>query len=410
MAVTLFRAQKLEKFKQKILRRSSFRARPYDKNAKFDSNELETDLLSGNFTFDNFDKRGKEKYFYMCKSLQDEVVLHSLNKVIKGLYSVKQADRNLMVKQMLSLLEEDHEKYIYRLDIKSFYENISLFKCIKKLIDDGLLASEYEHALWSFYNSIKPLLDRVSGTKGLPRGLNISATLSEIYMRDFDSGVKKIEGVYYYARYVDDIIIFSTIPLHIKHSLSKLLPNGLSFNFNKNKSFSVAPSPGAEGKKCGDSSHSLDFLGYNFLFDSTYEENSRVKVGLSNNKLARFKKRLHYSFWHYRRFGNKKNLIKRISFLTNNFAIDQNKADSDTLYSGIYYNYQRINDEAQLAKLDKLLYYYINLSPEYSRFHIEKELKDQLSTFSFINGFRTRSKKLFSPNDIRKIKGIWNEH
>jgi hypothetical protein len=68
-----------------------------------------------------------------------------------------------------------------------------------------------------------------------------------------------------------------------------------------------------------------------------------------------------------------------------------------------------MNDETQLAELDKLLYYYINLSPEYSNFHIDNNLRNQLSEFSFIKGFRTRSKEKFTPRDIRKIKGVWSE-
>lgn len=413
MAVTLFRAKKLDKYKQQLQRRGMFRNRPYKRSVNFDSNELESDLLSGNFSFGHFEKEGDDKFFYMCTSLKDEVVLQSLNKVIKGLYKVRQADRNLMVKQMLSLLQEKHEKYIYRLDIKNFYERICLFKSIKKLIDDGLLASEYEHAIWSFFNQIKSELQRVSGTKGLPRGLSISATLSEIFMRDFDNAVKRIDGVYYYARYVDDIIIFSTTPLKISESLNPLLPDGLEFNIDKNKSFNVSFEKCKKKCTCKNPPHSMDFLGYKFSFYATYckakKDQSRVNIGLSANKTARFKRRLHNSFWHYRKFGKKKLLIKRLKFLTNSFAIDQNKADSDTLYSGLYYNYQRMNDETQLAELDKLLYYYINLSPEYSNFHIDNNLKNQLSEFSFIKGFRTRSKEKFTPRDIRKIKGVWSE-
>ena len=42
---------------------------------------------------------------------------------------------------------------------------------------------------------------------GLPRGIDISATLSELFMADLDSEIKKIDGIFFYARYVDDIIV-----------------------------------------------------------------------------------------------------------------------------------------------------------------------------------------------------------
>ncbi len=54
-------------------------------------------------------------------------------------------------------------------------------------------------------NFLFELLDR--NIVGLPRGVPLSATLSEYSMKRFDRFVSTLPEVYYYARYVDDIVI-----------------------------------------------------------------------------------------------------------------------------------------------------------------------------------------------------------
>lgn len=48
----------------------------------------------------------------------------------------------------------------------------------------------------------------LSFENGLPRGLSISSVMSELYMKYFDLRIRRLEGVYYYARFVDDIVVF----------------------------------------------------------------------------------------------------------------------------------------------------------------------------------------------------------
>ena len=54
---------------------------------------------------------------------------------------------------------------------------------------------------------VKKDKDKIPLKKGIPRGIGISAYLSELYMRDIDIKIKSLEDVIYYARYVDDIIV-----------------------------------------------------------------------------------------------------------------------------------------------------------------------------------------------------------
>lgn len=143
--------------------------------------------------------QGKRSMAYLCQNL----VLRKLHKNIRRIYAVQQADRNSIVKQMKLLLSENVEMRIVRLDVRHFYESIDRQRIIEKLIDDARLSYHSLMLLQSLFND--PAI--VAGT-GLPRGLGISAALSELYMKYFDLEFKKIEGVYYYARFVDDIIVF----------------------------------------------------------------------------------------------------------------------------------------------------------------------------------------------------------
>lgn len=81
---------------------------------------------------------------------------------------------------------------------------------------------------------------------GLPRGLGISAVLSELYMKYFDLSIRRVGGVYYYARFVDDIIVFcsdqhsaNVVMETAKSELSKL---GLTLNGKKSYIYGIPPS------------------------------------------------------------------------------------------------------------------------------------------------------------------------
>ena len=49
-------------------------------------------------------------------------------------------------------------------------------------------------------------MDIISTFPGVPRGIGISAYLSELFMRNVDNQIQELDDLIYYARYVDDII------------------------------------------------------------------------------------------------------------------------------------------------------------------------------------------------------------
>ena len=83
----------------------------------------------------------------------------------------------------------------------------------------------------------------LAGKSGVPRGMNISATMSELYMRKFDRWIRSFDSVYFYARFVDDIIVFSNslkdsliLIANLNSQLSELA-EGLTINLKKTELF-----------------------------------------------------------------------------------------------------------------------------------------------------------------------------
>lgn len=85
----------------------------------------------------------------------------------------------------------------------------------------------------------------VALSTGLPRGLGISAVLSELRMKYFDLSLRRVEGVYYYARFVDDIIVFCSsrrsADMVMETAKAELYKLGLTLN-DKSHIFGSPPS------------------------------------------------------------------------------------------------------------------------------------------------------------------------
>lgn len=58
---------------------------------------------------------------------------------IKRIYGVEQANRNQIVKQMVSLLKEKSPKWVVRLDVRHFFESINRAHLMERFQEDGRL-------------------------------------------------------------------------------------------------------------------------------------------------------------------------------------------------------------------------------------------------------------------------------
>ena len=331
--------------------------------------------------------QGKRTMAYLCQNL----VLRKLHKNIKRIYAVQQADRNTIVKQMKLLLAENVEMRIVRLDVRHFYESIDRQRILAKLIDDARLSYHSLMLLQSLFND-----PTIAAGTGLPRGLGISAVLSELYMKYFDLDFKKIEGVYYYARFVDDIIVFcsseASKDLAWKYVGEELAKIGLQLN--KKKSYSLDPNrSGAE----------FTYLGYTFK-----KMGNRLSVTIAQKKLSVIKTRLTRTFVRYSKDHNFDLLKLRIKFLTGNFTL-YNPHTLLPIKVGIYFNYKMANEISALKDIDA--YYQRLLHCRTGRLGraiaLTKPQVKELEKYSFDFGYYNHVNHHFTTDQMAKIANCW---
>jgi hypothetical protein len=154
-----------------------------------------------------------------------EFALRKANDNIKRIFKIKPKSREQIVKQIITLLREPVPFTVLKLDVEKFYESIPVDKVLKKINSNPIPSQHTKSVITHFLNGSQT---------GLCRGQAISSTLSELYMRKFDRILSSHPTVYYYARFVDDIIIFTTASSEYIESLAlDSLPLGLKFNNKK---------------------------------------------------------------------------------------------------------------------------------------------------------------------------------
>lgn len=389
---------------------------------KLDS--ISRDIEKGGFKFGRFKSTIlKKKRHFSPKRIIDNWVLRKLNHNLQRLYKVKQANRFLIVKQVSSLIREELPMTILQFDIKKFYESIDKKGILDKLLADSLLSHRSKKLIKLLFDTLG-----LKKCKGLPRGICVSPTLSEIAMRDFDRKIRQIEGIYFYARYVDDIIIFAFNNAHgIREYLSKALPQGLRLNDKKSdiilnvKNCRCSPTCycGQTRCLCADKCKCnvdparmlhLEYLGYRFSF-SDLAKKREMTITITKKKLSKIKSRIVHAFLAHSKDSNYDLLKKRIMFLTGNYFIEKYGTRSG-LKAGIYYNYPLLNDKSCLSDLDCFLRKVVFAKNHSFGRRISRRLttaqRRALVSHSFLFGFENRVIHGFTGKIIREIKHCWS--
>ncbi|EAI7228444.1 RNA-directed DNA polymerase, partial [Campylobacter coli] len=267
--------------------------------------------------------------------------LKFVQKDIQRSFKVKQSDRNAIIEQIKCLIDDEIPKFITRLDVKNFYETIPHNKLKKIIKENYILEPISEKIIFIILKEYNKLSNNQN--IGIPRGIGISAYLSELYMRDFDKKVNNLKEVIYYARYVDDIIIISTS--NIENKIENLLEKETQLSFHDNTS---------QKRKIIDTSKNgqlhFDFLGYTFK-----KEKKQLSISLSKNKINKYKNKITKTIECYNKQSkyNEKNarkmLEKRLKYLTGNTAL---KGVKKHIYTGVFYSNKYINDTSCFQGLD----------------------------------------------------------
>lgn len=322
------------------------------------------------------------------------LLLNYLSEMLKTIANTQQSDKDLILRTLIQLLREKTSKFIYRLDIKKFYESIHPEIIYNKVFSDLRLSPNSKKLILLYLNSVEDY-----GFEGIGRGTTLSGSLAEYFLEDFDKNVKKIEGVYFYARFVDDIIIFSFDEIiNIQEKLTKLLPSGLVFH-SKNEKFQ-------EISLNDDTLKTFNYLGYSFEANKS----KLSKIDISENKVKKIKGRLVKSLLSFGEDRNEELLLKRLKFITGNRRVEFKNGRSFNL--GLYHSYKYIDitNSLSLREIDR--FYRSILYSKKSRIRqlikvekIEKKKLNFVKNLSFKSAFL--SKPIYSFEDIKLIKRCW---
>ena len=340
----------------------------------------------------------------------DTVLVSQIVKLeLKRRYRLYTANREVIIEQIKGLLDNGMSKIVIRADICSFFESIPHQGLVSKLADDGFVSKKTVKYLKGLFYAYNDKADNKEGM-GLPRGLSFSSHLAELFMRPIDEKIKQTEGVYYYKRYVDDILIVADPAKGDKEHYWNVVngvfkESGLALHNDSEKKY-IACWDGTTTEK------EFDYLGYKFVY-----RKGKLDVCLSQKRYQKYKTLIDAIFEiyaqcsHYRRRVDTRGqevprrdalhqLFDRLETLTSNGLLSGRK---NFVATGVYYSNKHLTNLKQLEDLDAYLAKTIDsketFCPPANLFDYGKDngyeknvdlIVSKLHDFSFARGFRER--------------------
>lgn len=334
---------------------------------------------------------GGKKVYGVGNSLDQILAIRFAQRTLKVIYEIRMLSRDILVSQIKSLALDGVPKYIIRSDVESFYESVRHKELLNEIHQSPQLSVLIKRILTRLMKDYVA----VSGDEnGLPRGIGISAYLSEIYLSGIDDEIRRQNDLFYYARYVDDMVLMyapqrKDLTKKYLDTLSSILQRkGLKLN-HKTKVIDLLNEQ--KGK--------FDYLGYTFDVSS-----STQGLQLSQKKLDKYESRITKAFSDYSSkcsFVPKKaaeELMLRCNFLTGNTRLFKRKSDA---FIGVYFSNKYITNTKQLSGLDKFYRHKINGVANPS-------LKRKLLKLSFEKGFKDKLFRSFDPKQLSELSRGWN--
>jgi hypothetical protein len=368
--------------------------------------------------FTSTTSRGKAYVSY--KRYSDHLILRAIARHLKLRHRVQIPSRDTLVRGIVEGLMDGTPMFILRRDITSFYESIPV-----KAIEEMLARDTRTPRIVKQYFQ-KYFEQHCRTSFGLPRGVGLSAVLSEVFMRDFDKSIKRIDGVYRYYRFCDDILIFSTkSPEELDVELKASLPASMRFNTEKSQDWALL------GGVTGPNHKPVEYLGYKFSVSGPAKNkiSRTVQVGISDRKISKLKTRIVLSLLRYSKDRNFQCLRDRLRFLSSNYIVHRNQSTvkaATHVRSGIFYNYKMCGayslkagtelhhdspDMRELRELDG--FYHSILAGPSSRFSsllsrtLSPQQRLELEKLSFLKGYQKRMLVRLHPREVSQVKEIW---
>lgn len=324
------------------------------------------------------------------KDVDTVFVSRHVQSVLTSLYQVRTNNRDVIIGRLSTILKDASPKYIIRADIKSFYETIDHDALLSILHSSTKLSVTPRRILTQLIRSYSSL---TSSNKGLPRGVGISAYLSEVYMSSIDIEVKSLLDLTYYERYVDDfVMIFSPDKAGniagYRPSFENIIASKMLTLNSKTRGYNLYD----------ESSNNFEYLGYGFTI-----HNGECRIKLSNSRKNKIKERITKSFDDYASECSKtpklaaKKLLLRMRFLTGNTRLLNNKSNA---FVGVYFSNKFITDSSDLCALDRCMRHRLSLLPA-------SGLKKRLDKMSFLKGYEDRVFRSFNIKELSLVSKGW---
>lgn len=350
---------------------------------------------------------------FVSKNMDTMLVCQIIKQELRRSYKLYPANMDMIIEQIKGLLDNKMPKIVIRADIHSFFESIPQIELVEKLLDDGFVSRKtvkYLKRILYTYNETANILDE----KGLPRGLSFSSHLSELYMRPIDEKIRRLDGVLFYKRYVDDIFIVADPDKCSKEdywdSLNSIFEEKeLNLHNDSEKRYLAYFDKQTNNAK-------FDYLGYKFVY-----KEGKLDICLPNKRYSKYRIMIDAIFEiyaqcsHYRKKYETENevghskycykdalrqLFERIDILTSNGLLSGRK---NFVATGIYYTNKYLTDLSQLNRLDDYLFEKIEskeaFCPPSNLFNYGRDngyeknvslIKYKLHRFSFVKGFNER--------------------
>jgi hypothetical protein len=405
----------------RMLRKSDFLNSPRLRNQATRSQTISDAVARAGQGFANLaflsKTKVKNKLIYRITNFSDELVLRKINENIKRSTKTPTTSRDSIIANIKSLLSEGVSYRVYRLDVKSFYESFNTLEIMDSILNIPKLSPLTKRMVVDILSQHSD-----SGGLGLPRGLALSATVSEIMMLPFDTKIREMPKVFFYSRYVDDIIIITSgneAESNLIDSVAASLPTGLYLNNHKTR-IQTAPTNVQPFKSTPPPSNVMEFefLGYQYSVCEPAKNNDDrqpfriVHLDIAESKVKKIKTRMTRTLISYCRNRNFELLETRLKFLTSNFSVLDADRERKRL-AGIFYNYHRVdpNSSKALKELDNYLKK-LALSghgPVFDEFFCKTTVaqRRRLLRFSFDRGFREKTFMHFSGQTLKLVQECW---
>lgn len=392
---------------------------------------------------------GKDRdSFFACKIINDE---------LQKTYKINQPNRNVILKNLMLLLSDKVEKMVVRGDIKSFFESIPRERLFVKIEKDGIVSHRSIKLMKRMFYELSQKYDY---SNGVPRGISFSPSLADIYLRDIDTKISQLDGIYLYQRYVDDVIIIASPTTETP--TAKSLFNKVEHIFKEGE---LILHPEGDGEKymAKDIHYDIpqkivfDYLGYNITLNTKTAE---VQYKLTKSRIDKYTQQIDKVINYYKHVAiqsprkkkkeeeeekdkekkdeiikdyehvetqnpedidKKKNsmrhrqplyrLNKLLGYLTRNYRLGGTKSN---ILSGVYFKHSMLTDTIQLKRLDEILYKKFDVEITQKIFDgkfddrdfVNKLRKKVHQEYSFEKGFTERRMCHFTSADFKMVKHI----